>query len=283
MKLNLLPSDVAKKGTATGMWFVAGLLAIASIVLAVGMVFMSRKAKDEAKQAAQSQMQAAANAVATAQVAEKQVALASVINRNQKLAEAMNAHNRKYVDLYRDVLRYVPSYYRLTSISAQPSGEGACTVNLTGQIETFSRYADVAIAMWKVPDVTGVTRAGYTIDEPSVLPLTEADQRGSYVKPGENALPSDPLARLDEMISRAANEPRGFQNLGNFGSTAPDQRGPMPGWSTVTMTINLARDIRTPDPRATLSSSPAPGGAVGAPGTPGQGFGTPGAPQTGNR
>lgn len=283
MKLNLLPSDVAKKGAATGMWFVAGLMALASIVLAVGMVVMSRNAKAEAKQNATDKMQAAANAVATAQVAEKQVALASVINRNQKLAESMLAHNRKYVDIYRDVMRYVPSYYRLTSISAQPTGEGTCSMTLVGQIETYSRYADVAIAMWKVPDVTSVTRAGYTIDEPNVLPLTESDQRGSYVRPGQSALPSDPLARLDEMIARAANEPRGYQNLENYGSTTPDQRGPMPGWSTVTMTLLLNRDLRTPDPRATLSTNPgSTGGAPGAPGTPGGGFQAPPG-GTGNR
>lgn len=267
MKLNLLPSDVSKRGTAAGMWVVSALLAVLSVAAAFLWIKSSQQQLADAKEAVKPVQKAAADAMATAKRAEDQIAMATVINRNQKLAEAMDKHNRAYVDLYREVLRYVPGYFRLTSISAGPTGEGTSSVTLTGQLETFSQYADLAIAMWKVPDVTQVVRAGYGIDEPAVTGLNEADQRGSFVRPGESPLPTDPLERLDAMVAQAGSAPTGYQSVSSFGSATPDMRGPMPGWSTVTMTLQIKREMRTPDPQATLST----GGGAPTGATPGSG------------
>ncbi|QYK52121.1 MAG: hypothetical protein KF824_07600 [Fimbriimonadaceae bacterium] len=261
MKLNLLPQSVSKAGAARGMVVVALAMAVLGVLAAVFMTVTSDKMLADAKESAISKQKLAADAKATADQAEAQIAAATIITKNQKLAEAMNEHNRKYVDLYRDVLRYVPSYYRLESIRATPTGPGASSVTLVGYIESFRQYADLAIALWKIPDAMTVTRAGYQIDDASVQPLTESDQIGSAIKADETPLPSDPLARMEAMIAQAASEPRGFLNIGGFGTTdVTSPRGAMPGYSQVTMTVTMSRDIQTPDPRATIASG---GGAPG--------------------
>jgi len=274
MKLNLLPQSVSKAGAARGMLAVAVLMAVIGIVLAVGLTITSRGMLDTAKNNAISKQQLAADAKATSDQADAQIAAATIITKNQKLAEAMDAHNRKYVDLYRDVLRYVPAYYRLESMRATSVGPNQSTVTMVGYIDSFRQYADLAIALWKIPEATSVARAGYTIDDPSVQALSESDQVGTAIRPGETPLPSDPLARMDAMIAQAASEPRGFLNQGGYGTTDVNSpRGAMPGYSQVTMTVNLARDIQTPDPRATIAS----GGAPATPGGIAPGFGGAGA------
>ncbi|MBX3114021.1 MAG: hypothetical protein KF836_05590 [Fimbriimonadaceae bacterium] len=276
MKLNLLPQSVSKAGAARGMIVVAAAMAILGILAAVFMTVTSEKMLADAKENAIAKQKLAADAKATSDQADAQIAAATIITKNQKLAEAMNAHNRKYVDLYRDVLRYVPAYYRLESIRATPTGPGTSSVTLVGYIDTFHQYADLAIALWKIPEAMTVTRAGYQIDDASVQPLTETDQVGTAIKPDETPLPSDPLARMDALIARAASEPRGFLNQGGFGTTDTNSpRGAMPGRSQVTMTVTMNRDIQTPDPRATIATgggAPAPGGvAPGFGGVPGGG------------
>ncbi|MDK3156931.1 hypothetical protein QPK87_10115 [Kamptonema cortianum] len=269
MKLNLLPSDVSKQGMAATAWVGAILLAVAGIASAVVMMTMSSAQLADAKQAAQGPNKAAADALATAKLAEDQIAKATIIDRSLKLSQAMDAHNRKYTDLYKDVMRYVPTYYRLTGMQAVPNGPESCTVTLTGQLETFRQYADLAISLWKVPDALNVQRAGYAVNLPRVPNLSETDQLGAPIRPSEAPLPSDSLERLDELIARAASEPTGYRNVGNFGTPGQDTRGALPGWSTVTMTLVLGRNIQTPDPRATLGG----GGGAGAGAAPAGGFG----------
>jgi Tfp pilus assembly protein PilN len=270
MKLNLLPTSVSKAGAAKGMWFVAGAVALLGILGMIGLTVMGQSALSSAKLDAESKMAKAANAKATADHAEAQIAEAAVINRNQKLSEAMIAHNRTYVDLYAKVLSHVPAYYRLDSISATPVSESSTTVTLTGYIQSFRQYADLSIALWKIPNATAVTRAGYQLNNAAVPALTEADQTGLPIKPGQSPLPTDPLERMNQMIANAASEPRGFLDEGNFGSAGSTAKGAMPGYSQVTMTVVLAEDIRTPDPRATIAAG---GGAAAGATAPPNGFG----------
>ncbi len=268
MKLNLLPQSVSKAGAAKGMIFVALLLAVLGILAGVGLTLMSEGALATAKADAEAKMQRAVDAKATADHADKQIAEAAIINRSQALSEAMIAHNRTYVDLYADVLKHVPAYYRIDSISAVPASPQQTTVTLNGYLETFRQYADLSVALWKIPDAVAVSRAGYQLDRASVPNLTEADQTGLPVKPGQTPLPTDPLDRMEAMIARAAGEPRGFLNQGNFGAVE-GARQAMPGYKQVTMTLTLARNVQTPDPRATIAGA----GAAGAASVPPNGFG----------
>ncbi len=271
MKLNLLPTSVSKAGAAKGMWVVAGALALAGVLGMVGLTIAGQGALNAAKTDAESKMKLAADAKVTADHADAQIAEATVIDRNQKLSESMIDHNRKYVDLYAKVLSHVPAYYRLDSISASPASESSTTVTLTGYIQSFRQYADLSIALWKIPNATAVTRAGYQLDNAAVPALTEADQTGLPIRAGQTPLPTDPLERMEQMIANAAEEPRGFLDEGNFGSATTTARGAMPGYNQVTMTVVLADDIRTPDPRATIAS----GGDAGAGATaPPNGFGS---------
>lgn len=273
MKLNLVPANVSKSGgSSMGAIIAAVLLGLLGILIAAGMIFMSNKQLADAKAEAQSKAQAAADAQATSLAAIEQINKATIIDRNVKLADAMTQHNYKYVDLYNDVMSYIPSYYRITNLNANPSTPETTTVTMVGQLKDFSQYADLAIALWKIDGAVDVQRAGYVVNDPSVPALTEADQIGTPLKPGETPLPSTWEERMNALIGRAASEPGGFLGAGGFGSTDNlTARGPMPGWSTVTMTVTLTRAMQTPDPRTTIFSGGGP--AAGAP--PVAGFGQP--------
>lgn len=272
MKLNLLPTTVSKASASKGAAIGAVILGLLGVGAAVGMIFISNTALNTAREEAIVHQKPAADAVATAQQARVQMDSANTIIRNQMLSEAMLAHNDVYPDLYTEVMRYVPAYYRLTSLSATPAGE-TTVISMTGQLDTFSQYADLAIALWKIPDALDVARAGYVNDDKRVPNLSEGDQVGAPIGPSDSPLPSDPLQRLDALIARANSEPTGYLNVGGFGSTdTVSARGATPGYSTVSMTVTVQRDVRVPDPRATINSgggAPAAGGFGGAP----QGFG----------
>jgi len=269
MKLNLLPTYVSKEGQSRTAWAISGLLALASIAAAVFLISSSSARLKKANEEVALWEQKAADALATGKKADEIIAKATTVDRNLKLATAMNEHNAVYPNLYGEVMRYVPAFYRVTSMSAAPSGANACTVTLTGQMKSFQQYADVVLALLRIPDAVNVSRAGYSLDDQIIPPLNELDQYGRPIKPGETNLPSDPMERMNEMIARASSEPTGFQDVNGFGTENP-VKGPMPGWSTVTVQITLARNIQTPNPMATLRS-----GLAGAPGTPPPAGGTP--------
>jgi hypothetical protein len=172
----------------------------------------------------------------------------------------------------------------LRQISASPTSETQTTVTLTGFLDTFRQYADLSVALWKIPGAVSVNRSGFTVDDSTVSPLTESDQRGSVVKPGETPLPTDSMEQMDALIARASNAPKGFRGAGGFGTTERE-RGAMEGFSEVIMTIVLNKDVRTPDPRATISAAggagagAAPAAAPGGVQLPGSGAGGRRAPQ----
>ncbi len=278
MKLNLLPTHVASQSRAPVFIGAAVALSVVGILLAVVLTVSSQQSLAAARQELADSKQAAADALATANHATEIAAKGQVINTNLMLAKAMDKHNSAYVEAYETVMPYIPSFYRVTSMTAVPAGEGNSTITLTGQIKTFEQYADVALAFWRVPGVTNVQRSGYQVDDAQLTGLSDIDQKGSVVKAGEQPLPSDPLEKMDAMIQRAQSEPQGFLNTGNFGNDG-GEKGPMPGWSTVTMVLTLNKELRTPDPRATLGGAGGGGGGA-ASGFPGGGRpgGFPGAP-----
>lgn len=196
-----------------------------------------------------------------AESAETIIAQVGPIDRNIKLIAAMEAHNKDYTSLYRDILNYVPDFYRITSINAAPSGENA-NVNMTGVLETERQYADLALAMFRIPGVASVSRAGFTYERDYVPALNTDDQDGLKVKQGEQNLPSKPIEQMEELIRRAASKPRGFLNEGGFG-TGEGPRGAMPKWSVVNISLVVARNIQTPNPRATIEQQGGGGGAAG--------------------
>jgi len=185
------------------------------------------------------------------------------IERNLKLTAAMQRQSAVYPDLYEEVMSYIPSFYRINAINATPTGNRTASVTMTGVIQSDQDYADLQIAMLRIPNTTNVTRGGFVTNRPFVPGLNENDQIGTPIKPGEGNIPSDPEARMADLIQRAANEPNGFLGINNFG-TNQGPKGAMPNWSTVTITLQMNKNMRTPNPRATLDRQRVRAGAQNA-------------------
>lgn len=261
MKLNLLPTYVSKEKQAKTGIILGVLSAVVGIAAAVGMIVISKGERDRAFEEMESKKPAHLQVVAISKAADTTITQAKPIITNINLAEAMTAHNTVYADLFDQIRQYIPSFYRLTSISATPvSAEGA-SVNLTGVIQTQQQYADLMLALLRIPGAVNVSRDGYQIVSAQVPALTTEDQSGRPLKPGEGQIPDDPEQRLNYYISQG--QLTGFLDVGGFGGE-PGPRGPMPDWSVVNITVLLPARLMTPNPRATLAS----GGGAPAP-TPG--------------
>lgn len=277
MKLNLLPSSVSREGSSKAAIGIAAVIALAGIAASLVMVLSSRAELQAAQDRAEALEPRAAEALTVSRRADDIIQAAAPLDRNIQLARQMSEHNRVYTDLYDEVLDYIPSFFRVRTISAQPLQEGVAQVNISGNLQTFQQYADIVIALTRMPGVVSVTRSNFQIRDQFVPPLTIDDQVGQPIRPGEANLPSDPLQRLDAMIARAAAQPRGFQNVSNFGSTTTVDRGALPDWSEIGLTlVVLNHDLRVPDARATLANAGTAGTPGGFGGGPGGGFGGPG-------
>ena len=177
---------------------------------------------------------------------------------NLRLAQAMNAHNSVYPAFYDKLLPYIPAYFRLTSLTATPVDANSSTVTMQGTLGSFEQYADVMLAMLRIPGAQSVSRAGYQLQDKFIPPLTRDDQTGRMIEQGKTNLPDDPIERLNTMIANAGETH--FTGTGGFGTTDfPKVRGAMPGESLVTIQVVVTQNLLTPNPRATLSS-----GAFGA-------------------
>ena len=268
MKLNLLPSHVAKSQGSKGM-FVFGLL----ILLACGfgafmLIGIGNTAVDDAKERVAEHEPGVKRAMGKSQMADTVMRKATGLDRNLKLTAAMVAHNTVYIDLYRDVMAVVPDFYRINSLSAAVTGADTCTVNMTGVLLSSQDYMDVVAAFYRMPGVTSVARSGF-VDNRKIVPgLDIDDQIGTEIPPGQPNIPSDPEERLDDLVSRAAGPSSGFAGT-TFGTEA-SPKGAMPGWSTVAITLQLTnRAIRPPNPRATIDQHTGSGAGAGRPGTGG--------------
>jgi hypothetical protein len=120
MKLNLLPATVTRGRASKVAWLMSGIIMIASIVGAVMLITTSRAKLAEAKQREANARPQAQATVDEAAYADTVIAEAAGVIRNTNLATAMIAQNEKYPRLYDSVTRWVPAFYRLTSISAAP-------------------------------------------------------------------------------------------------------------------------------------------------------------------
>jgi Tfp pilus assembly protein PilN len=270
MKLNLLPATVSRgKQTKTALVVSVLIAAVAAFASAAWTIQASsdlaaaKTAYDEALPPEQA-------AVAEAQKADAIMSDAklSAVMRNVALANAMVTHNDAYPDLYQDMLRWIPPFYRLTSISAQSMGADQSAVTLTGTLQSYQQYADLMLVLMRNPKAVSVSRSGFQSTDLIVPSLVQADQVGRPRLPGESPIPDDPLERLAFFESQGAATPQGYTGVGNFGSGTTATRAAMPGESLVTVQIVVNNNLQTPDPRSTLSAAGGAGGGTG----PGNGF-----------
>ena len=288
MKLNLLPTYVSKEGRAKTAIFFAAALAIVGALAAFFMITKSGAELKEVKDQIPAAQIEADNALRTSQEADTVIAQARDVLINRNLAATMWKHNSDYTDLYEEVMRYIPAYLRVTNMTATGGATGT-SVAIDGVIHTHQQYADLMPAMLRIPGATGVSRTGFTITENMIPALIESDQTGRPVVSGDPNVPDDPLARLE--YYKARGTVKGFDNVGGFGSDAAE-KGAMPEWSAVRVTVNLTRVIVGPDVKGTLTAQAAnsaapqaptapspsapgvttrPGGGVPPPSTPGKG------------
>lgn len=287
MKLNLLPTYVSKEKQGQVAVLFAAILAIAGLALMFFMIKTSRTAVQVQQDRINEAKPDADRAAQTSKQADAVMNQARGLILNMNLAEAMNTHSKVYPDLYDEVRRYIPSFYRISSLNAVPNGAESATVTMTGYLDNFQQYADLMVALLKIPGATAVSRSGFQLNDPVVPGLVPEDQAGRAVRPGEPRIPDNPMDRLDLQIAQA--EVTGFAGAGGFGTTnRPIVRGARPDQSTVTVAVVInGKNLQTPDPRATLggaaqlwggapatsttTSTPAPGTAPAttpAPATP---------------
>jgi hypothetical protein len=271
VKLNLLPKIVDTTGRAKRAFFGGVLVLVVSIVAAFLMASISAKrvqtAKDSVADATPKYDKAVKAAADADAMMTKPVVKQLVVNT--ALAKAMTGANRLYPDLFDFVKPYIPAFFRITSLGATPIDEKTCTVNMTGTIKNAQQYADLVLALLRIPGASAVTRAGFQSEDLVVPAITVGDQIGHVRLESKAPIPDDPLERLAYFQSETS--PTGYLNAGNFGNLeAGTEKGARPGESLIAVSVVIPRNIQTPNPRATIQSlaggnaTPAAGGTTQA-------------------
>lgn len=271
MKLNLLPATVSRGRATKSAWVLSIVFGLLAIGASIAMVMTSSKALADAKAAHADALIPAQATVAMAAKGDEYMRDPKVqaLVRNVSLAQAMIQHNDKYPALYNDTLRWVPPFFRITSLSATPMGDQQAVVSMTGTLATFQQYADLMLALMRNPRALSVTRSGFVPNAPYVPNLVEVDQTGRLRLPNQQPIPDDPLERLTYFESQGATT--GFDGVGNFGSGDNATRLAMPNQSLVTVSVVVTAPIMTPNPRASMAVKSAPAATTPAPGAPAAG------------
>ncbi len=232
---------------------------IASLVVAVLLSMSAHSALKVAETHVDDNKQQAADAVTTAAAADTVVATAADVIRNANLAKAMIDHNDVYPDVYNEILPYIPSFFRINSVTATPNDATTATVTFVGTIGSYQQYADVMLALMRYKNARSISRQGYEYN-PTIVPgLTQDDPNAQPRKQGAAPVPDDQIARIAYLQSQPRQD--GYLNVGNFGAPGPVSKGAMPGDSLITITMVIAKNLQSPMPRETLAGA---GGASAA-------------------
>lgn len=279
MKLNLLPPYVSKGKQSKVAIVLMVLILLLSVLASLGMMVVSKQAYEREKARAAALEKPASDVVALSKLADTITASAQTVVLNVELAKAMQEHCSVYPDFYDSVRKYIPAFFRVTSMSASPADAETVTLTLSGVLRTQEEYANLMLALNRIPDVRSVSRSGFQLVETYVPNLSQLDQTGRPIRQGEQPLPDDPLDRLQALIARGGRTD--YVGVGNFGSGEPGLRGAMPDWSQVTVTVVMPGKLQAPDVRGTLAnaaraSSAAPSTTPAAGPGAGPGFGPPG-------
>lgn len=268
MKLNLVPAT-AKKGAAMRTMVVITVLSIlASAGATAAMIVLSGQRLDAAKQASERWVPAAQAAVATAKSTQQILDSSRGIATNLDLAKQMSEHNSKYTRFYAKVMPYVPNFFRLNSISVEPINETSARLTLGGVLFSAQQYADMSLALLRIPGAQGITRSGFSATNDFVPGLTQFDQEGRVIpRDRTSSLPVDPVDRMNAIIEQANEQTTGFANVSNFGSPTESARGPMQRWTQVQFSVLLAQppgstlppgwdfNFQVPNPAQTLAAA----------------------------
>jgi hypothetical protein len=266
MKLNLLPKTVNTAGRARAAWLGSLVLALLGAAGMVAMILLSRDRLAKLKVEEATVRASAVQAQQTAALADTVAQQAQGVIRNAALAKAMNDHNAKYPEIYAKIFPYLPPFFRLGAISASPLNETTSRVQMTGYLDNYQQYADLMIALLRIPGVVTVGRAGFQDAVMEVPALTPGDQSGRPRLPGQAPIPDNDIQRLAYFQSQG--RPSGYLNVGGYGGAPDTPRGAMPDSSQIAVEVVMPGDLRVPDVAATLRGG---GGAVAPAGIPGGG------------
>src|SRR5579871_5784775 len=120
MKLNLLPTTVSRERTARRAWVFFVIIILAGIGLSAELMISSQKELDDAKNAAYAVKPAADDAKTLADSADTIVAQASPYVRNVELVKSIDAHLPVFPKFYDGLKPYIPSFFRVNAMQAQP-------------------------------------------------------------------------------------------------------------------------------------------------------------------
>jgi hypothetical protein len=281
MKLNLLPTYVSKEKQVKQAVIAAIFLFVLGLGGMLAMITLSSQRLAELKTKAAELKPQAEEVVAISSQADQVLQDGAGIVRNVNLAAAMNRHNGAYPALYDYIKPYIPSFYRVTSMSATPGAGSMVTVTLNGVLTGEQNYANLMLALLRInPEQATVARTGFLNTSTYVPALSQGDQTARPIKPGEAPIPDDPNARLEYFVSRGGVT--GYTGVGGFGAGTDDPtRGAMPDYSTVSVTWTFPfeypvgspvyQGLQTPDPDQTLraaGAAPVGGAPTGVPTTP---------------
>ncbi|MER3496713.1 MAG: hypothetical protein C4320_08065 [Armatimonadota bacterium] len=290
MKLNLLPVHETTKNRSRDAFIGAVLIVLLCALAAAMMTIVSSQRLEASKKAEEDARPGAEAAVAVAKTADAAAAKPEVqaLVTNVALSKAMLKHNDVYPDLYNSIRPYIPAFFRLTSLSATPLTGGApgaapgtappppgipgappaaadtgatSAINMQGVLRTYQEYADLMLALLRIPGAQSVGRAGFAGVELTVPNVVEIDQNGRPRKPQDPPIPDDPLARLTYFEDLPKES--GYLNSGNFGSGQEGLRTVTPNASLVNVQVIVNRDLRTPVPRTSLAALGSPAAAPG--------------------
>lgn len=280
MKLNLLPKTVDTTSRAKGA-FVGGLLIfIGSLVAAGAMAKISSDRLAKANTALEEVKPLYDNAVKVATEADTMMSAPQVkqVVTNAELAAAMIKANALYPDFYDSVKGYIPAFFRITAMSASAVDDKTSTLNLTGTVKNAQEYADLMLALLRIPGATSVSRGGFSAEDVTVPALTVADQTGRPRKASEAPIPDDAVERLEYFSNQTY--PTGYLASGGFGETeVGTTKTVRPNESLINVSVTVPKDLRVPNPRATiqtLGAAPAAPASTAAAPAPGAGATPPG-------
>lgn len=264
MKLNLLPTSVSTGAGSRVAYVIAVVIIAAAIFGAVQMKGQAQSVLDKAQADVNANQADSQKVVDIDQEADNIMLKSTGPLLNVQLANAMLSHNKVYPDFYDSVIKSIPGYFRLTSLSATPLDDHTCTVTMEGTIASFQQYADLMLALLRIKGAKAVSRSGYQLNDEVVPPLVEQDQHGYPVAPNHQRLTDDPMQRLDVKIAEASHTD--FVGQGNFGMLDhPMQRFAMPKESQIRVAVVVEGvNLMTPHPRQTLSQAGAAFAASGA-------------------
>jgi hypothetical protein len=265
VKLNLLPKVVDVTGKSKVAFIGSLLMVLASIAGTIFMVTTANKRVQDSDEALASSKPAYDKTVAKAAEADAIMAQPHVrqLLMDNEITHAVHDSSKKYPDLYNEVARYIPAFFRLTNMSAAPSSAEASTLTLTGTVKNAQQYADVVLGLLRIPGALSVNRANFQGDNWVIPNLTENDQVGRGYWESKGPIPDEPFERMSYFENQ--KEPTGYLNSGNFGILDPNiTKTVRPGESLITLNVTLQRNLTAPNLRATLAQLGAPSVLPGA-------------------